>query len=99
MRTVKLSRSQIGRLAAGKAWSNMTSEGGVHFVRGIRALYSNLFMFDDRHIRHVVYRLGITPGKALAVIGKGRLHKRRVSNAVRLFKETMGLREGAMLQR
>jgi hypothetical protein len=103
MRHVKLSRSQSGRIGAGKAWFNMTSEGGVYFT-GKRALYSDLFMFENGRLypvesRIAVYRPGVTPKKALATIGGGRLHKRRVSGAIKRFKEKMILREGALLQR
>lgn len=103
MGDAKLSRSQIGRLAAGKAWFNMTSEGGRRFVQGTRPLYANLFRFVNRHDARkrwkVIYRPGITLGRALAAIGDDRLHQSRVSRVVKRFKEKMALREGAMLQR
>ncbi len=98
MRNRTLSRSEIGRLAAGKAWFNMTSRGGVYFVQGTRALYSHLFMFGDRRIRHVGYRPGITPERALSEIGDSRRYKHQVGRVIKLFREKMGLREGASLQ-
>src|SRR5438552_16390962 len=107
MRNAKLSRSLSGRIGAGKAWFNMTSEGGRSFVPGKRALYSNLFIFKDRQLYPVkgsvaVYRPGITREIALAEIGDSRSHKRRISRVKKLFKEKMSkekmaLREGAML--
>jgi hypothetical protein len=79
MQNIELSKSQLQRIRAGKAWFNMTSEGGIHFMPGRDPLYSDLFMFIDGHRARkqwkVVYRPGITPGKALATIGDGYLHK------------------------
>jgi hypothetical protein len=79
MQNTELTKSQLQRIRAGKAWFNMTSEGGVHFVPGNHPLYSDLFMFIDGHKARnrwkVVYRPGITPIKALSTIGDGHLHK------------------------
>src|ERR1700720_3576919 len=79
MRNVELSKSQLQCIRAGKAWFNMTSEGGVWFVPRNRPRYSDLFMFIDGHKPRkrwkVVYRPGITPRRALATIGDGHLHK------------------------
>jgi hypothetical protein len=90
----KLHRSEVGVISAGKAWFNMTSDGGVYFVPGKSALYSDLFMFASEPGRHVVYRPGVTSEKALAVISK-----HDISNAVQSFKDGMRLVEGSMLQR
>ena len=85
MTKLELNKSQLQCIRAGKAWFNMTSEGGVHFVPGKRPLYSDLFMFIDRHRARkrwkVVYSSGITPSKALTTIGDGHLHKSWVSEA------------------
>jgi hypothetical protein len=96
MRNVELSKSQLQCIRAGKAWFNMTSEGGVHFVPGQRALYANLFKFIDRHKARkrwkVVYRPGITPRQALATIGDGHLYKSWASKAASPSKKNTPVR-------
>lgn len=77
----------------------MTSKGGVYFVPGKRALYSDLFMFEPGKDRHVVHRPGVTSEQALAAIDGSGLHKQRVSEMVQLFQDAMGLREGSLRQR
>lgn len=103
MSNAKLTRPETGRIGAGKAWFKMTSEDGCYFVQGNRALYSKLFRFDNHHEERqrckVVFRPGITNEIALSEIGSGRSHSHRVSTVVKLFKEKMALREGAILER
>jgi predicted HNH restriction endonuclease len=86
------------RLAAGKAHFRMTSQGGVHFVPGTPAKYSDLFTFDDRGV--VVLRPGVTVSTALATIQRSRPYKPPASNITNLFPdEVQGtFREGAVQQ-
>lgn len=96
-------KTNIRKIAAAKAWFNMTSKGGGYFVPHRRALYFRLFVFDKRHNKRgrwiVVFRPHITRGIALAEIGSSRSLKRRASAAVKAFKEEMALREGAIRSR
>jgi hypothetical protein len=84
------------RLAAGKAWFRMTSQGGKRFVPGHPAAYGNLFEFDGRN--KVVLRPGITIPYALSAIRKGRPDRHVPPNPAFVFPDEVDgtFREGAV---